>query len=367
MASYNRVILVGNLTRDPELRYIPSGMAVTDIGLAVNDVDKNANGEWVEETTFVDVTLWGRTAEVASEYLSKGSPVFIEGRLKLDTWEEGRPEAVEIEGGLRADADARRPRAAAAGGRMAADAAAGRPASAAANTQYSQRPRPTNLSSDAPPAGEPLQRATIFRFRSMWRAPMPELKSKKSTTVPHRTKRLPQGPHGGVELLLVQPVEHLGKQGDVVEVEPGYAMNYLLPQGLATIATDHHKRMVEKHRAQLEEIEKARLAGLQALAADLGRQSVTIEANANDEGHLYGSVGAAGNRQRPEAQQLPHHRRPGPAEGSAEGTRPVHRQNPPRPRDRGRNEGLGRAVGRRRGRRRTGRKPLGCTGFGLGS
>jgi single-strand DNA-binding protein len=88
MASFNRVILVGNLTRDPELRYIPSGTAVTEIGLAVNDRRKNSNGEWVEETTFVDVTLWGRTAEVASEYLSKGSPALIEGRLKLDTWEK---------------------------------------------------------------------------------------------------------------------------------------------------------------------------------------------------------------------------------------------------------------------------------------
>ena len=79
MASYNRVILIGNVTRDPELRYIPSGTAVTDLGLAVNDRRKGANGEWVEETTFVDVTLWGRTAEVASEYLNKGSSVMIEG------------------------------------------------------------------------------------------------------------------------------------------------------------------------------------------------------------------------------------------------------------------------------------------------
>ena len=88
MASFNRVILLGNLTRDPELRYLPSGMAVTDIGLAVNDSRKNANGEWIEETTFVDVTLWGRTAEVAGEYLSKGSPVLIEGRLKMDSWDD---------------------------------------------------------------------------------------------------------------------------------------------------------------------------------------------------------------------------------------------------------------------------------------
>lgn len=88
MASFNRVILVGNLTRDPELRYIPSGTAVTEVGLAINNRRKGANGEWIEETTFVDVTLWGRTAEVATEYLSKGSSVLIEGRLKLDTWQD---------------------------------------------------------------------------------------------------------------------------------------------------------------------------------------------------------------------------------------------------------------------------------------
>lgn len=121
---------------------------------------------------------------------------------------------------------------------------------------------------------------------------MPNVKTTRSTAVPHRTKRLPKGPHGGIELLLVQPVEHLGKQGDVVEVKRGYAMNYLIPQGLATIASEHHKRMVAKHRAQLDAIEKARMAGLKTLADELGRQSITIEANANDEGHLYGSVGA---------------------------------------------------------------------------
>ena len=88
MASFNRVILVGNVTRDIELRYTPGGLAVTDLGLAVNDRRKNQAGEWVDETTFLDVTLWGRQAEVASEYLSKGSPVLVEGRLKLDTWEQ---------------------------------------------------------------------------------------------------------------------------------------------------------------------------------------------------------------------------------------------------------------------------------------
>ena len=87
MASYNRVILLGNLTRDPELRYIPSGTAVTEIGLAVNERYKNSSGEWVDEPTFIEVTLWARQAEVASEYLSKGSPVLVEGRLQLDKWE----------------------------------------------------------------------------------------------------------------------------------------------------------------------------------------------------------------------------------------------------------------------------------------
>lgn len=87
MASFNRVILMGNLTRDPEIRYTSGGTAVCDIGLAVNDRRKGADGQWTEETTFVDVTLWGRTAEVAGEYLGKGSPVLIEGRLKLDTWQ----------------------------------------------------------------------------------------------------------------------------------------------------------------------------------------------------------------------------------------------------------------------------------------
>ena len=105
-------------------------------------------------------------------------------------------------------------------------------------------------------------------------------------------RRLPKGERGGVELLLVHNVEHLGNQGEVVEVKRGFAYNYLLPQGLATVATDHHKRMGEKHRAKLEEIARERLAGLRAVLQELIRTSVTIEANANDEGHLYGSVGS---------------------------------------------------------------------------
>jgi len=88
MASFNKVILLGNLTRDPEIRYTPKGTAVTEVGLALNRVYTGENNEKREEVTFVDVTLWGRTAEIAGEYLKKGRPVFIEGRLQLDSWED---------------------------------------------------------------------------------------------------------------------------------------------------------------------------------------------------------------------------------------------------------------------------------------
>lgn len=84
---YNRVILIGNLTRDPELRYTPNNTAVADFGLAVNRNYQDGSGDWQEETTFVDITVWGRQAENASQYLEKGNRVFLEGRLRLDQWE----------------------------------------------------------------------------------------------------------------------------------------------------------------------------------------------------------------------------------------------------------------------------------------
>jgi single-strand DNA-binding protein len=88
MANFNKVMLMGNLTRDPEVRYTPKGTAVCEIGLAINRYFSGESGDKREETTFVDVTLWGRTAEIAGEYLKKGRPVFIEGRLQLDTWDD---------------------------------------------------------------------------------------------------------------------------------------------------------------------------------------------------------------------------------------------------------------------------------------
>jgi large subunit ribosomal protein L9 len=98
--------------------------------------------------------------------------------------------------------------------------------------------------------------------------------------------------HGYIELILTQSIAKLGQSGDVVKVRPGFARNYLVPQGLATFATQNNLRMVEKHRQRLKELEQARRADLMSLAAQIAQRSLTIEANANAEGHLYGSVNA---------------------------------------------------------------------------
>ena len=88
MPNLNKVMLMGNLTRDPEIKYTPKGTAIADIGLAVNRNYTTDSGEKREEVTFVDVTLWGRVAEIVGEYCKKGRPLFVEGRLQLDTWDD---------------------------------------------------------------------------------------------------------------------------------------------------------------------------------------------------------------------------------------------------------------------------------------
>lgn len=88
MANVNKVILIGNVTRDPEVKFTPKGSAVTDVSLAINRNYTLDNGEKREETTYVDIELWGRLAEIAGEYAKKGRPIYIEGRLRMDTWED---------------------------------------------------------------------------------------------------------------------------------------------------------------------------------------------------------------------------------------------------------------------------------------
>ena len=107
-----------------------------------------------------------------------------------------------------------------------------------------------------------------------------------------KRQQVPKGDVGGMKLLLIENVQHVGNQGDVVEVKPGFGRNYLIPQGLATFVTPETLARTEKHRAKIEALRIAKLADLKMLARELEKQSITIEANANEEGHLYGSVSA---------------------------------------------------------------------------
>jgi large subunit ribosomal protein L9 len=102
-----------------------------------------------------------------------------------------------------------------------------------------------------------------------------------------------KGAHGGMQLVLTEDVPHLGKQGDVVEVKPGYGRNYLVPRGMATIPTPHNLRLLERYKVRVRQALEARVADLKALAEQINKfAGITVEANANEEGHLYGSVGA---------------------------------------------------------------------------
>ena len=105
--------------------------------------------------------------------------------------------------------------------------------------------------------------------------------------------QIPKGPHGGMQLVLTEDVPHLGKQGEVVEVRRGYGRNYLLPRGMATIPTEHNLRLLERYKIRVKQAREARIADLRVLAEQIQRvPHITIEAHANEEGHLYGSVGA---------------------------------------------------------------------------
>lgn len=137
--------------------------------------------------------------------------------------------------------------------------------------------------------------------------PAAKAKDQRRSGDSSRTKQAPAGPprqpgverrknhplrarDGHIQILLTQTVAHVGHAGELVKVRPGFARNYLIPQGMATFATQHNLRIVEKHRERLKQLEEARRADLLNLAAQVAQRSLTIEANANEEGHLYGSV-----------------------------------------------------------------------------
>src|SRR5438105_3458161 len=114
-----------------------------------------------------------------------------------------------------------------------------------------------------------------------------------------------KGSHGGMQLVLTEDVPNLGKQGELVEVKPGYGRNYLVPNGLAAIPTAHNLRLLERYKERVKAAREARMADLRVLAEQLQRVTVTIEANASEEGHLYGSVGAPEIARALKTQNLP--------------------------------------------------------------
>jgi large subunit ribosomal protein L9 len=128
---------------------------------------------------------------------------------------------------------------------------------------------------------------------------MAKQKEAKPKTKPLPQKKVKQrqqvktGPHGGVQVLLVDDVVHVGKQGQVVEVKPGFARNYLVPNGLAIIPSEHNLRILDRYKVRVEQAREARKSDLKTLAEQIARtKSITIEANATEDGHLYGSVGS---------------------------------------------------------------------------
>ena len=156
MANLNKVMLIGNLTRDIELKYTPKGSAIAELGLAINRKYKTETGELKEETTFVDVTLWGRQAEIAKEYLSKGKPVYIEGRLQLDSWDD--KQTGQKRSKLKVTGEALQLLGSRGDGGGGGGNYGGGGSSSSSEDEYDQRPPARSQSSSAPQGGGSQQR-----------------------------------------------------------------------------------------------------------------------------------------------------------------------------------------------------------------
>ena len=150
-----------------------------------------------------------------------------------------------------------------------------------------------------------------------------------------------KGKHGGWQLVLIEDVTHLGKQGEVVEVKAGYARNYLLPNSLATVPTPHNLKLLEKYKIRVHQAREAKIADLKVLAEQIKQVNVTVEANATEEGHLYGSVGPAEVSKALRGRNLPVETGNDPHGSADQGAGPVRRQAEPRLRHRERGQGAG--------------------------
>jgi large subunit ribosomal protein L9 len=150
----------------------------------------------------------------------------------------------------------------------------------------------TNAEGAKPAAKDPKKKKTGTKASDAPKAKQALAGPARQPGVERRKNHPLRAKNGHMHVLLTQPVPHVGQAGELVSVRPGFARNYLLPQGMATFATPHNLLMVEKHRQRLKKQEEARRADLQNLGAQIAQRSLTIEANANEEGHLYGSVNA---------------------------------------------------------------------------
>ena len=169
MANLNKVMLIGNLTRDPEVKYTPKGTAIAEIGLAVNRIYTTPQGEKKEEVTFIDVELWERLAELAGQYLKKGRPVFIEGRLRMDTWDDKQTGQKRSKLKVRAEVMQFL------GSRGDGDGGGGSPSPASAEQDdYDQRPAPRSASGGGPGGGSAPAAANRPKPRPAPTQPDPE-------------------------------------------------------------------------------------------------------------------------------------------------------------------------------------------------
>ena len=358
MANFNKVVLIGRLTRDPETRAFPSGGMVAKFGFAVTNRRKNGQtGQWEDEPMFIDCEAFnrgeiGKLADIVRDRCRKGSQVMLEGRLHLDQWDDkttGQKRSkhkIVVEtlqlldprhgrrrrrgrrrcggetgmgggsagrsnsggggsfggnrgggggsgGGGRGPAPQREPVPPARRTTTWTPAAPGRrrrgnpvlrprlvsPCGGAG------RPRPARPTK-ASPDGEDQHQAQGRRAED--RRPAGRSRRRRSAG----GSRSRRGTNGGMLLVLVEDVAHVGKSGDLVEVKPGYGRNFLIPYGLAVVPTEHNLQLLEKHKIKVQKAREARIADLKVLAEQLSRlPSVMIEANATEEGHLYGSIG----------------------------------------------------------------------------
>ena len=273
MANFNKVILAGNLTRDPELRYTPKGTAVARITLAVNRTWKSESGENKEEVSFVDVDVWGRQAEAIAQYMKKGRPLLVEGRLQYRTPGKTRTPS-KNRASWRSCSKAFRSLT-----RIAATAAAAvlPRLRVRVRRQPPRRPRP-KAAKPTPPRKE-----TTFPFN----CPVREMFHLSTSTLNSQPFS-----YAKTEVILTHNIVGLGAESDQVKVAAGYARNYLFPQRLAIPLTMANKRQIESLRQRRAEREAHEFNTMTELAKGVAKLICIIKVKAGEDGKMFGSVTA---------------------------------------------------------------------------